>query len=130
MTLADIWTEAISAERDVDGQPSLGTVLAHIRGAVIETGYVSHGRITSGLKEAYRPLRVEEGKLRAKMDEALRVLLLSGDLDQFTTGAGRGYAATPPRRIAWHGDSVALLGNTVGGEDSALVRRVAADEVD
>ena len=133
MSLADIWAEAIGAERDVDGQPSLGTVLAHIRGAVIEAGYISHGRITSGLKEAYRPLGIDEKKLRDIVDEALRVLLLSGDFDEFTTGAGRGYAATSPRCVAWGGDSVALLGSALsGGDANGLVRRASAvsDEVD
>jgi hypothetical protein len=129
MNVADIWAEAIGAERDVDGQPLLGTVLAHIRGAVIEAGYVSLGRITSGLKEAYRPLGIDEKKLRDTIDEALRVLLLSGDFDEFTTGAGRGYAATSPRCVAWRGNSVALLGSILGGNDRDLVRRVAADEV-
>jgi hypothetical protein len=130
MSLADIWAEAIGAERDVDGQPLLGTVLAHIRGAVIETGYVSHGRITSGLKEAYRPLGVDEKKLRDTIDEAIRVLLLSGDFDEFTTGAGRGYAATSPRFVAWGGNRVALLGSTLVGNDTELVRHLSRDEVD
>lgn len=130
MSLADIWAEAIDAERDVDGQPLLGTVLAHIRGAVIEAGYVSRGRITSGLKEAYRPLGIDEKKLRDIVDEALRVLLLSGDFDEFTTGAGRGYAATSPRCVAWGGNSVALLGGTFGGDATGLVRHVSSDEVD
>jgi hypothetical protein len=130
MSLADIWAEAIGAERDVDGQPLLGAVLAHIRSAVIEAGYVSHGRITSGLKEAYRPLGVDEKKLRDTIDEALRVLLLSGDFDEFTTGAGRGYAATSPRCVAWGGNSVALLGGTFGGDATGLVRHVSSNEVD
>jgi hypothetical protein len=130
MSLADFWAEAIGAERDVDGQPLLETVLAHIRSAVIEAGYVSRGRITSGLKEAYRPLGADEKKLRDIVDEALRVLLLSGDFDEFTTGAGRGYAATSPRYVAWRGNSVAMLGSILGGNDRDLVRRVATDEVD
>jgi hypothetical protein len=130
MSLANIWAEAIGAERDVDGQPLLGTVLAHIRGAVIEAGYVSLGRITSGLKEAYRPLKVDEKKLRDTIDEALRVLLLSGDFEEFSTGAGRGYAATPPRCVAWGGNGVALLGGTLRGDATELVRRVSGDEVD
>jgi hypothetical protein len=130
MSLADIWAEAIGAERDENGQPSLGTVLAHIRGAIIEAGYVSHGRITSGLKEAYRPLGVDEKKLRDTIDEALRVLLLSGDCDEFTTGAGRGYAATSPRCVTWDDNSVALLGGTLGGDTTDLVRRVSSGEVE
>jgi hypothetical protein len=130
MSLADIWAEAIGAERDVDGQPLLGTVLAHIRGAVIETGYVSHGRITSGLKEAYRPLGIDEKKLRDTIDEALRVLLLCGDFDEFTTGAGRGYAATSPRCIVWGSNSAALLGGALGGNPTDLVRHVSGGEVD
>src|SRR4051794_4278433 len=130
MNLADIWAEAIGLERDVDGQLLLGTVLAHIRGAVIEAGYVSRGRITSGLKEAYRPLGIDEKKLRDIVDEALRVLLLSGDFDEFTTGAGRGYAATSPRCVAWGGDSVALLGGIFGGDATGPVRHVSSGEVD
>uniref|UniRef100_Q07PM5 Uncharacterized protein n=1 Tax=Rhodopseudomonas palustris (strain BisA53) TaxID=316055 RepID=Q07PM5_RHOP5 len=128
MSIADIWADAIGAERDIDGQPLLGTVLAHIRSAVIEAGYVSHGRITSGLKEAYRPLRVDETKLRNTIDEALRLLLLSGDFDEFSTGAGRGYAATSPRCVSWGGPSVVQLGATYGGNETGLVRHIASDE--
>lgn len=130
MSVGDIWAEAIGVERDVDGQPLLGAVLAHIRSAVIEAGYVSHGRITSGLKEAYRPLGVDEKRLRDTVEEALRLLLLSGDFDEFKTGAGRGYAATSPRCVAWGGSSVAVLGSMAGGAATEFVRHVSSDGVD
>ena len=130
MSSAKSWAEAIRAKSDTEGQLELGSVIMHIRDAIIEAGFVSRGRITSGLKEAYRPLGVEETGLRAAIDEALRTLLLSGDVDEFTTGAGRGYAATPPRRIIWGGIEVALLGSTSGGEATAHIRRVAATEAD
>jgi hypothetical protein len=130
MNSANVWAEAINAEFDEDGQPSLGAVLAHIRGAVIESGYVNRGRITGGLKEAYRPLGVDEQKLRDTIDEALQILLLSGDFDEFTTGAGRGYAATSPRCVAWGGNRVALLGSAVRGDATELIRHVSSDEVD
>jgi hypothetical protein len=130
MSLADNWAVEIGIERDSEGHLNLGSVIMHIRDAIIETGFVSRGRITSGLKEAYRPLGVEDVDVRAKIDEALRVLVLSGDVDEFTTAAGRGYAPTPPRRVAWGGAEDVLLGSTSGGEGTAYVRRLAAMETD
>jgi hypothetical protein len=124
------WAEAIAFEVDDKGQPSLGTVLCHIRSAIVEAGFVSRGRITSGLKEAYRPFTIDETALRSTVDEALRILLLSGDVDEFTTAAGRGYAVTPPRRIHWGGDQVVLLGGGVEAASSPRVRRAPASESD
>ncbi|ESY18279.1 MULTISPECIES: hypothetical protein [unclassified Mesorhizobium] len=124
------WASAIGMETDDKGLPSLGTVIGHIRGAVVETGFVSRGRITNGLKEAYRPFAIDETALRSVVDEALRILLLSGDVDEFTTGAGRGYATTPPRRVHWGSDQVALLGGAVGADSHASVRRSPASNAD
>ncbi len=108
--MSEAWAKAISFCHDQDGCPSLSTVLSHIRAAIIESGFVRRGRITRGLNEAYRPFAIDADALRKIVEEALRLLLLSGDIDQFTTSAGRGYAATPPRRIAWGGDKTTLLG--------------------
>lgn len=120
------WAEAIGFEIDDKGQPSLGTVVGHIRGAITEAGFVSRGRMTSGLKEAYRPLAIDETTLRSTIDEAINVLLLSGDVDEFTTAAGRGYAATPPRRVHWGGTQVTLLGSIDEADSKASVRRAPA----
>lgn len=130
MTGSREWAVAIGFETDDKGQPSLGTVLGHVRSAVVETGFVSRGRITTGLKEAYRPLAIDETALRSTVDEVLRILLLSGDVDEFATGAGRGYTATPPRRIHWGGDQVTLLGGGVEAASPARVRRAPASESD
>jgi hypothetical protein len=130
MTRAESWAEAIGAEQDETGQLTLGTVVAHIRDAVNEIGFVSQGRITRGLKEAYRPLGVDEDTLGKTIKQALRILLLSGDVDEFATSAGRGYAATPPRRVAWSPGRVTLLGRAFGGVPGAIVRHVAGDEMD
>jgi hypothetical protein len=124
------WGEAIGFARDETGKPALATVLHHVRSAIIEAGFVSRGRITSGLKEAYRPFAIDDGVMKDVIDEVLRLLRLSGDVDEFSTGAGRGYAATPPRRVIWGGDEVALLGAMTSGPADAIVRRVSAAECD
>ncbi len=130
MNSVDPWAEAIEFERDADGQPTLVAVVNHIRNAIVEAGFVSRGRITRGLKEAYGPFRVDESALAAKIDKSLELLRLSGDVDEFHTGAGRGYAATPPRRIHWGGGEVAVLGATTIAMSPTPVRRMAASEND
>ena len=121
MTLANIWSAAIGFESDENGAPAIATVVAHIRAAVAEAGFVSRGRITTGLKEAYRPLRQDQDVLAEQIDAALDRMLLSGDLEEHTTNAGRGYAVTPPRLIDWGGHAVSLLGASQFG--SGIVRR-------
>jgi hypothetical protein len=130
MTATDPWAEAIGFERDEDGQPALVSVVHHIRSAIVEAGFVSRGRITRGLKEAYGPFHLDESALAAKIGEALELLRLSGDIDEFHTSAGRGYAATPPRRIDWGGSEVAVLGATTVAASPTVVRRMAASETD
>lgn len=127
MSIADDWAEAIGLERDQNGAPLLGSVIAHVRDAVIEGGFVTRGRVTSGIKEAYRPFAINESVLRGLIDEALRLLVLGGDLDELTTGAGRGYAATPPRQVRWGGSLDALLGG-ISRSSSDVVRRVDSAE--
>ena len=101
------------------------SVLHHIRDSVREAGYVSRGRITSGIKEAFRPLGLEEERLRGAIDEAISLLMRTGDIDELSTGAGRGYAPTPPRRITWGGTDDVLLGSVpVSSNDT--VRRAPA----
>lgn len=112
-------------EADETGAPAIASIVAHIRAAVAEAGFVSRGRITSGLKEAYRPLGLDETVLRERSDAALDRMLLSGDLEEFATSAGRGYAATPPRLIDWGGADLSLLGASELG--SGTVRRLPAD---
>ena len=121
------WGQAIGFVADAEGAPSLETVIGHIRGAVVEGGYISRGRITSGLKEAYRPLALDESYLANRIEEALRILELSGDLDEYATAAGRGYAPTPPRQVDWGGAEVAVLGAATDAGSSVAVRRSARD---
>jgi len=121
------WAQAIGFVADGEGAPSLETVIGHIRGAVVEGGYISRGRITSGLKEAYRPLALDEAYFANRIEEALRILELSGDLDEYATAAGRGYAPTPPRQIDWGGAEVTILGAATGAIASVAVRRSARD---
>lgn len=125
MTIVDAWSEAINHSVDETGAPTIATILTHIRAAVTEAGFVSRGRITSGLKEAYRPLGVEETVLRERSDAAIDLMLLSGDLEEYATGAGRGYAATPPRFIQWEGQHLSVLGASDLG--TGVVRRFPAD---
>jgi hypothetical protein len=120
------WGVAIGFTRDESGKPDLAPILSHVRSAIIDAGFVSRGRITGGLKEAYRPFAIDDGVMKETTDEALRLLRLSGDVDEFRTAAGRGYAATPPRRVAWGGDEVALLGAVTSGPADGIVRRVSA----
>lgn len=126
MTIATIWSDAIGYVTDDEGGPSLETVVEHIRTSVIENGFTSRGRITSGLKEAYRPLGIDDAIVRKKTDAAIRALLLSGDIEEFSTAAGRGYASTPPRQIHWGGSHTALLGSSTFG--SGLVRHLPLGE--
>lgn len=121
MTLANIWSAAIGFDSDDNGAPAIATVVAHIRAAVAEAGFVSRGRITTGLKEAYRPLWQDQDVLAEQIDAALDRMLLSGDLEEHATNAGRGYAVTPPRLIDWGGHAVSLLGASQFG--SGIVRR-------
>jgi hypothetical protein len=97
--------------------------LRHIRDAVHQTGYVSRGRITSAIFESYRPFEFDEKALRNAIDDAIYHLEISGDIDELATEAGRGYAATQPRRIAWGGQYDALLGRVEQSSDQ-VVRRV------
>lgn len=130
MNGATAWGEAIGFTRDETGKPHLAPMLSHIRSAIVEAGFVSRGRISSGLKEAYRPFAIDDGIMKQVMDEVLKLLRLSGDIDEFRTAAGRGYAATPPRRVAWDGDEVAMLGAVTSGPVDGIVRRVSRSERD
>lgn len=125
MSAGEAWARAISFSAGDDGGPTLETVVTHIRDAVFENGFVSRGRITSGLKEAYRPLGLDEALIRERIEAALNLLLLSGDLDEYATGVGRGYAGTPPRLVYWGGETKALLGTSISG--TGVVRHQPAD---
>lgn len=125
MSAREAWARAIAFSAADDGGPALETVVTHIRDAVFEAGFVSRGRITSGLKEAYRPLGLDETLIRERIEAALDVLLLSGDLDEYTTSAGRGYAGTPPRLVSWGGETAVVLGSCNSG--TGIVRRRPSD---
>lgn len=124
MSAGEAWARAIAFSADDDGGPTLETVVTHIRDAVFEAGFVSRGRITSGLKEAYRPFGLDEALIRERIEAALNLLLLSGDLDEYTTSVGRGYAGTPPRLVYWGGETKTLLGTSISG--TGVVRRQSA----
>lgn len=130
MSASDPWAEAIAFERDADGKPRPASVVHHIRGAVLEAGLVSRGRLTRGLKEAYAPFELEDPIVADKIEEALTLLCLSGDIDEFSTSAGRVYAPTPPRRVDWGGSEVAVLGATANGSSPSIVRRVTTADTD
>lgn len=123
------WAQAIGFIADDEGAPSVEMVIGHIRAAVVETGFVSRGRITLGLKEAYRPLALDETLFATRIEEALRLLRLSGDLDEYATAAGRGYVPTPPRQVDWGGAEVAMLGAAGESGASIVVRRFARDAI-
>ena len=125
MTMVDAWSQAIVYTADETGSPSLPVVVEHIRSAIFEAGFVSRGRITSGLKEAYRPFDLDEVAIRDKIDAAIDLMLLSGDIEEYATSAGRGYAGTPPRLIDWAGERVTLLGSS--GLGAGAVRQFAAE---
>lgn len=118
MTNAALWAEALGYSGEAD--QLRGNVLRHIRDAVRDAGYVSRGRITSGCKEAYRPLGIKDEALRTAIDEAIGLLMRSGDIDELVTGAGRGYAPTPPRRIFWGGADDTILGGASLSSDQAV----------
>jgi hypothetical protein len=122
------WAEAIGVSLDREHGVAIGSIIAHIRGAILEAGFVSRGRITSGLKEAYRPLKVDEAKLRDSIEEAIHALILCGDIDEFSTSTGRSYAPTPPRLVDFGSEELALLGGIGGGRDAARVRRVGRSD--
>jgi|SRR5580658_1018591 hypothetical protein len=125
MSAGEAWAQAIAFSPADDGGPALDTVVTHIRDAVFESGFTSRSRITSGLKEAYRPLRLDEALIRERIEAALNLLLLSGDLDEYTTGVGRGYAGTPPRVVYWGGETTTLLGTNTSG--TGVVRHRPAE---
>jgi len=108
MSNATLWADTL--EYSGEAEQLRGNVLRHIRDAVRDAGYVSRGRVTSGLKEAYRPLAIDGEALRTAIDDAIRLMMRSGDIDELATGAGRGYASTPPRRIVWGGADDTILG--------------------
>lgn len=118
MSNAALWAEAL----EYSGEPEKlrGNVLRHIRDAVREAGYVSRGRITGGCNEAYRPLGVEDEALRTAIDEAIGLLTRSGDIGELATGAGRGYASTPPRRIVWGAADDTVLGGAAVSSDETV----------
>lgn len=125
MSMIEAWSDAIDYTADEAGAPSLATVVEHVRAAVTEAGFVSRGRITSGLKEAYHPFGIDAAMIREQTDAAIDLMLLSGDLEEHATSAGRGYAVTPPRLIQWDGDRVSLLGASDKG--TGPVRQFPAD---
>ncbi|MEQ1945186.1 hypothetical protein ABMA32_22465 [Mesorhizobium sp. VNQ89] len=124
MSKGSLWAAVLHLDTE-EALP--GSVLRHIRDAIREGGFVSRGRITSGIKEAYRPLGIAEDTLRVAIDDAIGVLMRSGDIDELATGAGRGYAPTTPRRLVWGGADNVVLG-AVALSSSDPIRRLPVDD--
>jgi hypothetical protein len=124
----DSWADAIGYGTDEDGLPSLACLARHVRSAVIEGGCVARTRITNGLKEAYRPFNSDESGLRDRIEQALRVLVLVGDIDEFATATRRVYTTTQPRRVHWGGAQVAILGGVATATENAVVRHLPPDQ--
>lgn len=118
MSNAALWAENLNFSGEAE--QLRGNVLRHVRDAVRDAGYVSRGRITSGCKEAYYPLAIEDEALRTAIDEAIGLLMRCGDIDELATGAGRGYAPTPPRRIVWGGADDTILGGAAVSSDKTV----------
>lgn len=119
-----LWAEALHLHAE-DGT-LLASVLRHIRDAIREGGYLSRGRITGGIKEAYRPIGVADDALRTAIDEAIDLLTHTGDIGELPTKAGRGYASTPPRRLIWGGADNVVLGS-VSLSSGDAVRRASME---
>lgn len=118
----NLWAKAIGFEAGEDDQPNDATLIEHIRNAVIEAGLVARGRITSGLREAYRPLQIDENILALKMDRALDTLTKSGDLLELTTATGRAYMASQARLVQIDEHRNVLLGSAQSEAFSGVVR--------
>ncbi|MBY3271369.1 MULTISPECIES: hypothetical protein [Rhizobium] len=116
------WAEAIAFEPMDDGQPSEATVIEHIRNAVIAGGLTPRGRITSGLREAYRPLRIDDSALTALIDRSLDFLTRTGDFVELATASGRAYSASPARIVRIDETRAVLLGAARSENFSGVVR--------
>jgi hypothetical protein len=125
--VSERWADAIGYVADENCAPSLHTIVRHIRAAIIESGFITRSRLTSGLKEAYQPFDINTLALRDQIEEALRLLLLTGDIDLFATAAGRAYTATPPRRVGWGDELVAIIGGVTLETDDGIVRHLTPD---
>jgi hypothetical protein len=124
MSKSSLWAAVLHLDTE-EALP--GSEVRHIRDAIQEGGFVSRGRITSVIKEAYRPLGIAEDTLRVAIDDAIGVLMRSGDIDELATGAGRGYAPTPPRRLVWGGADNVVLG-AVALSSADPIRRLSVDD--
>jgi hypothetical protein len=124
------WAEAIGAELDAAGLPTLATVVGHVRAAASTEPYLLRSRITRALKESYAPFACEEAPLRAVIHQACEVLVRIGDLTVFQSDGGPGYVATPERLVAIDDDEVAILGMAAGSAapTTGLVRKAPRAE--
>ena len=108
---ASAWAEAVGAEREETGAPTLATVADHLRQMVGAHGLLSRSRLMSALSESYAPLTLTDDVLKPLVDEALNQLVRLGDVDLLMTASGRAYAPTPPRVVDWGGGQGVLLGS-------------------
>ncbi len=104
------WADAIGAELDSEGRPTLPSMAEHLRQMVAEQGFLTRSRLSSAVVESYAPFDLERGRAFERMDEALSALVRLGELDAFMTSGGRGYGVTPARVVRFGAESGVLLG--------------------
>jgi len=123
------WAEAIGAELDDSGLPTVETVVGHIRAAAAVEPYLLRSRITRALKESYSPFGGEDGDLGHLIHQACDILVRLGDLTAFQSDGGPGYVATPERLVELDADHVVVLGISAGSTTpmTGLVRRLSRD---
>jgi hypothetical protein len=123
---ASAWAQAIDADLDEAGVPTLATIVGHIRSAASTESYLLRSRITRALKESYAPFHCDEAQLRTAIHQACEVLVRIGDLTAFQSDGGPGYVATPERLVAIDETEAAILGTAAGSDASTagLVRRL------
>ncbi|QCQ98028.1 hypothetical protein [Brevundimonas sp. SGAir0440] len=123
------WAEAIGAELDDAGLPTIETVVGHIRAAAAVEPYLLRSRITRALKESYSPFGGEDGDLGPLIHQGCDILVRLGDLTAFQSDGGLGYVATPERLVELDADRVVVLGMSAGSATpvTGLVRRLSRD---
>jgi len=126
---AAAWAQAIDADLDDAGVPTLATIVGHIRSAAAIESYLLRSRITRALKESYAPFQCDETQLRLAIHQACDFLVRIGDLTAFHSDGGLGYVATPERLVALDDSQVVVLGMAVGSDapTAGLVRRLPMD---
>ncbi len=106
----EAWANAIGADLDDDGLPSLSTIAFHIRQALAAAGFLPRAVIRRGLLESYAPFLEQDQVIVDKIDEVLRRMILLGDCATLVTGTRDAYVATPARLVEVETGRFVLLG--------------------